>query len=137
MKPGQCKHFTGAFNHDCCAAGVNYRTLSGGDDFGWLRRLPCTGARGGSVAHQVVTCANHLSVTDEEIAQHKADTDAYMARIKLVLPVVKEWRAKQPQGKYEVIECPACNGRLHLSQAACNGHVHGKCETENCIHWME
>lgn len=37
----------------------------------------------------------------------------------------------------EVVECPACKGRLHLSIAAYNGHVHGKCETDGCVAWME
>jgi hypothetical protein len=28
-------------------------------------------------------------------------------------------------------------GWLHLSQSAYNGHVHGKCETDDCVSWME
>jgi hypothetical protein len=34
-------------------------------------------------------------------------------------------------------ECPVCKGRLRLSHAAYNGHVHGRCETEGCLAWME
>ncbi len=35
------------------------------------------------------------------------------------------------------IECPICKGKLHYTVASLNGHVHGKCETENCLSWME
>lgn len=31
----------------------------------------------------------------------------------------------------------ACGGKLHLSQSSYNGHVHGKCETPDCVSWME
>ena len=63
-----------------------------------------------------------------------------MDRMRLVFTVVKPWRTwtkKNRVAKEEVIECPACKGRLHLSQAAYNGHVWGKCETEGCVSWME
>lgn len=63
--------------------------------------------------------------------------EASFDRMMVVGPTVAAWRKKEPRGKQEVIECPACNGRLHLSQSAYNGHVHGKCETEGCVSWME
>lgn len=58
----------------------------------------------------------------------------------LVGPVVAEWRdwtEKNRRGKAETIACPVCEGKLHLAQAAYNGHVHGQCETKNCVSWME
>lgn len=36
----KCKHFTG-IQHAACKAGVNYRALIGGPDFGWAKYLPC------------------------------------------------------------------------------------------------
>ena len=34
--------------------------------------------------------------------------------------------------------CPQCGGKLHWTRAiSYNGHVHAKCETENCLAWME
>lgn len=35
------------------------------------------------------------------------------------------------------IECPKCKGVLHFSKAKSNGHTRGKCESENCLSWME
>ena len=50
-----------------------------------------------------------------------------------------EWKVKPKPEKdrNEVIECPMCKGKLHMYQSAYNGHVHGKCETPNCLYWME
>lgn len=36
----RCIHFTGIGNSEC-KAGVNYRNLIGGPDFGWAKHLPC------------------------------------------------------------------------------------------------
>jgi hypothetical protein len=36
-----------------------------------------------------------------------------------------------------ILECPICKKKLYVSHAAINGHTRGKCETENCINWIE
>jgi hypothetical protein len=73
-----------------------------------------------------------------EMGEARADrSEKAITQMMLVGPAVAEWRNKKPIGKAEIIECPACKGRLHLSQAASNGHVHGKCETADCVSWME
>lgn len=41
-----------------------------------------------------------------------------------------------PGNKGKII-CPACNGNLHWTKASINGHVWGKCETENCLSWAQ
>ena len=40
-------------------------------------------------------------------------------------------------GDRGVIDCPTCRGRLHWSRAPENGHVWGKCETEECVAWIQ
>jgi hypothetical protein len=35
------------------------------------------------------------------------------------------------------IECPVCKGDLYWRRARINGHVWGKCKTENCLSWMQ
>ena len=76
-----------------------------------------------------------------EMGEARADRiEASIRAMELVGPVVAQWRSwskRNRVGKAEVIECPACKGRLHLSQAAINGHVHGACETKGCVSWME
>lgn len=73
----------------------------------------------------------------ESAIERHARIEASFRHMAIVGPVVAEWRKRKPIGKQEIIECPACGGRLHLSQAASNGHVHGQCETEGCVSWME
>ena len=40
-------------------------------------------------------------------------------------------------GSSGIVECVKCKGKLHWSRAACNGHIHAKCETDGCLSWME
>lgn len=75
-----------------------------------------------------------MSERDPEEAASKAA----FVKIAVALKGIADWR-KQHKGKShaEVVECPVCKGRLHLTIAACNGHVHGRCETDSCVAWME
>lgn len=45
----------------------------------------------------------------------------------------------QTAGKRSVsgtIDCPRCRGRLRYSVKH-NGHIWGKCDTPDCLNWME
>ncbi|MCJ2065743.1 hypothetical protein MKK63_24005 [Methylobacterium sp. J-088] len=35
------------------------------------------------------------------------------------------------------IECPTCKGRLAWIRDSHNGHLHGECETDGCLRWMQ
>lgn len=138
MSPDTCVHYTGCLGRGPeCAAGVNYRELAGAKaaPVGWIKRLPCIPRISEGVTP--AACDKFRVSTTEEIVADKAEWDAIWQRHLIVTPVVSEWRRKPPTGKQEVIECPACKGRLHLSQSAYNGHVHGHCETQGCVSWME
>jgi len=45
--------------------------------------------------------------------------------------------AKGETGIQGNIACPQCGGKLNYSIAKLNGHLWGKCETENCLSWMQ
>jgi len=131
-----CPHFRAPEEHQTCAAGVNYLALAGGGEFGRILRLPCvpiTNRRGETPAQ----CVKFAEPTPEQIAEQETREAEALDRFRKVMPVVAEWRKKEPLGKAETIACPACGGKLHLSQAACNGHVWGRCETDGCVRWME
>lgn len=104
---------------------------------GIFQRICCTDGGKRSEEEQRAMCPKWLRATRDEGEQRFRELQDSDARFKKVMAVVGPWRKKLPRGKAEVIECPACNGRLHLSQAACNGHVHGHCETAGCVSWME
>lgn len=120
----KCVHFTGV-QHNVCKAGVNYDTFTKG--------LPCL-----KELNAVETCDRFLAPTAEEIAADEAIHKQHMDRMALVFAAVAPIR-KEQKGKnwHGVITCPACGGRLHLSHAAYNGHIHGRCETKDCVSWME
>ncbi len=99
------------------------------------RMAPCIGGHECKDVHAICPKWERRSLAH---AEERADRIMEsMRRMTIVGPIVSAWRKKEPRGKQEVIECPACKGRLHLSQAAYNGHVHGQCETKGCVSWME
>lgn len=125
-----CQHYNADRGNISCKVGHDIEALGG---FGVA---PCI--RGHS-RHEDPTqaCPGWLRRT-REMGEARADAFEKAMNDRLVLaPILAEWRKKEPIGKSEIIECPVCDGRLHLAQAACNGHVHGRCETDGCFHWME
>lgn len=128
-RAGRCNHFTGIGN-DACLAGVRY------DDVRVGGPIPCLEING----KRRDGCTKYQEPTAEEIAADEREDDEWMERFRLVMTAVRPWRTWSKANrvaKQGVIECPVCKGRLHLSQAAYNGHVWGKCETKGCAEWME
>lgn len=113
-----------------CEAGVEYAPLRG-------PHQPCFLDKGESRAG-ALECPKLRRPTPEEIATHEAWSDGRTKMFMSVLAGIGPWRAKN-KGKSasEIIECPACKGRLHLSISSYNGHVHGHCATKGCVSWME
>lgn len=132
-----CQHYGRGKGADMvCAAGVDLNTMqkvaTGAKAIKWG---PCI--EGHTLANPHEHCPHWIRRTRE---QGEKRADAYEKSVMMmtvVMPVVDKWREKLPFGKSEVIECPVCKGRLHLSQSSHNGHVHGKCETPDCVAWME
>lgn len=152
MKHGQCKYFNGVQN-DKCNRGVAY-------EVNWPNGpKPCIqllhkSSRGGTYlrpgevpaetkpfpsAEKAKPCPFYDDPTDEEVDASRRKMEAAMDRVVVAMGVASKWRIKpKPEtDRYEVVECPVCNGRLHLSQSAYNGHMHGKCETDGCVSWLE
>lgn len=134
-----CVHYApkpGSFRHDYCALGLGAsnamdRARNAGDP----NMSPCIG---GHKASDVLALCPKWERRSIERAEKRADSIArWMERMAIAMPVVSAWRAEPPVGKSEIIECPVCKGRLHLSQSSYNGHVHGHCETKDCLSWME
>lgn len=139
-KAGWCIHYR--YNrgpktpeNDTCEAGVRFDTFNG-DDRSFERR-PCfikPDEQPSDRAH----CPKLRPPTPEEISAHEAWLESRLNTLTTVMEGISGWRAKHKgRSAQEVVECPACKGRLHLSISAYNGHVHGNCETEGCAQWME
>ena len=114
-----------------CKAGVKYNDIQ--------PKLPCVGGTplprfGGDDS----ACPSLLRVTREQAEAFVDKSDRQLANALAAIRAVAPWRnTKPPYGKQGNIECPVCKGTLRLSQSNYNGHVHAKCDTPECVAWME
>ena len=119
---------------DTCEAGVRY------DQFKQSKFAvrPCFLDDKGQSKPDALPCEHLRRPTTKEIALHEKWLKTHFRKMAIVMLGIAEWR-KSHKGKSasEVVECPICKGRLHLSIATYNDHVHGRCETPDCVSWME
>lgn len=70
-----------------------------------------------------------------------ADEAAFERTSKAISAVAKDAKSKglkKRSGGQSSIPCPVCKtGTLAYSVANCNGHIHGRCNTEKCVWWMQ
>lgn len=147
MSPKTCKHFNGAFHNEACGAGVRFADVTPEWETrqrGRLLRLPCKQACDFKTAGQVEefqkrgTCPKYEEPTAEEIEADEAETKALVARMQLTFAVTDKMKREHKGKDWKGVEtCPVCGGKLHMTHSAYNGHVWGKCETEDCVSWME
>ena len=124
-KPGQ---------PNTCEAGIDYAAWHGVGH----KRQPCFLDDKGHSKPDAMPCSKLRRPMPEEIALHEQWLDGRRSLLATVMVGIAPWRNKHVgHSASEVVECPACKGRLRLSIAAYNGHVHGHCETEGCVSWME
>lgn len=124
---GQCKHFTGISNTSC-KAGVRYIDVRRRGDEGNGISLPCLKKYNELGA----TCAHSDFPTQEEAEQRKREHDEAFAHA-----MEARKRCVATGALHGTVECPRCNGPLHFSKASSNGHIHARCETADCLAWME
>ena len=164
MKHGTCIHFSGILSPKkegrFCRAGVNYDNTFDAKKPGMFLRMPCiefycgpehgqgTYVKPGEKcihkpvdrhAETVIPCPHRQEPTEEQVQANREESEKHLKQMVAGLHVASEWRIKPkpPQDRREVVECPICKGKLHLFQSSYNGHVHGKCETKDCLSWME
>jgi hypothetical protein len=130
--PNWCIHYRSRGQHETCEKGVRYDSFAPADRT--FHRSPCFTAGRHARAH----CDHRRLPTPEEIAAHKEWQQESWGRLSKVLAGIRPWRERWAgKSRQEVVPCPACGGRLRLSIAASNGHVHGRCESPDCVSWME
>ena len=143
---GKCKHYNG-ITCDTCKAGVKYDDVTPDptNNLGKFFRMPCMKAdeeklSGGQLEsyRQRGTCELYCEPTPEEIAEEREMIEKAIERQKLTFPLCDKVREEHKGADWSgIMECPVCQGQLHVRHHAYNGHVWGKCETEGCVSWME
>jgi hypothetical protein len=135
--PDWCVQFRSMAQHKTCEAGMDYTELNGGSEYRRMYQLPCF-IRAGEKAGQRIHCDHFRAPTAEEIALHKQLAEDRLSLVMTVKAGISPWRVQyQGCSHSEIVECPACKGHLHLSIAAHNGNVKGRCETGGCVSWAE
>jgi hypothetical protein len=133
-QPGRCKFFNGLLN-ESCGAGVVYAQLPGSVDGRLPAPLPCVDT---VRADEDVFCDKKQEPTQEDLDAEDRELEALSAKMQKIYAGTASWRKKwKGRSHTEVVECPACGGRLRLSIASINGHVHGRCEGACGITWHE
>jgi hypothetical protein len=121
---------------DYCAIGCDaLKRMNNARQSGEPNMTPCIG--GHKTPNVMSLCPSWVRRSLEQAEKLADDFERAMERMEVSWPVIIAWRNKPPIGKTEIIECPCCKGKLHLSQSAYNGHVCAQCETDDCLNWMQ
>jgi hypothetical protein len=135
--PGWCVEFRSMARHKTCEAGIDYTALNGGSEYRRMHQLPCfirAGEKPGSRIH----CEHFKAPNAEDIAQHGRWIEDRQKLVMSVKMAISPWRAKHlGSSMSEIVDCPVCGGRLHLSIKAHNDLVQGACATSGCVSWTE
>lgn len=137
----RCVHFTGV-GQGSCKAGFSYDEVDKDMRLPYRVGLPCLKPSENGLTvldgRPQCPCTFVQFPTEAEVQVELDEHDMHMAKMMQALvvvnPIRREHKGKDWRG---VIECPVCKGKLHVSHAAYNGHVHAKCETKDCVSWME
>lgn len=131
-----CRHFNGIQNK-CCEAGVNYEALTEDGKY----KLPCLKAIIG-LKRDPARCDKFATMTREEAEKDADSSLTQQAKTLLAMMAAHEDAKRKGFGKgkggHDSFPCPTgCGGHLYYRVASVNGHMHAKCETSNCVSWME
>jgi hypothetical protein len=153
MKKGTCKFYNGNHHNARCDCGVLYRDVTSDPDRleGSAYRKPCIqwdkwkDSRGDALTPKQLEewnkrgeCSKYQEPSDEEVADHEATVNTRVNRFMTSIPLISRIKKERKGSNWKGIEkCPVCEGKLHMTHSSYNGHVWGKCETENCLNWLE
>jgi len=142
-----CVHYKrepGFPKHEKCEAGVEYDVLTRVKelgDFGAFLRLPCIRSHHDELERRgqpLCPCDKLRWPTMEESEADEIAIREHMNKINAALlvidPIRKEHRGKNWAG---TLDCPVCGKKLHVRHHGMNNHVWCKCETEDCVSWLE
>lgn len=137
----KCIHFTGIMQKTC-DKGMIYDDVDKELRLPYRAALPCFEPDAAQLERLAgkpqCTCPYTQFPTPEEVAAREEEIANAMQKtmqaLAVVAPIRKEHKGKDWNG---VLECPNCKGRLHVRHAGCNGHVWAKCETKDCVAWIE
>jgi len=133
----RCVNFNGLMN-DKCRAGVEYDSVRAAPD-----QIAAVGARHGLPCFEdgCGSCAQQRFPTEAERAQREKELLEFLGFMHTARVAIRKhagYTGKKPSHDMRgTVECPKCRARLGYSVSSYNGHIWGRCETPNCLMWME
>jgi hypothetical protein len=122
-----CVHFTG-IRYDKCDAGVAYEDVR--DESTRPFRFPCIHS------DSATTCDKKATPTREEAEEwNRQVKERFVNVAQARTAAVADAGGKR--GVTGSLACPVCEGGELRYGIAGNGHVHGRCTTDDCVAWME
>lgn len=146
-KMQRCRHAFVERGDQRCRIDIDVRALVGGDDLGWVLRIPCRPI--GKANKERATCESFSPYTREEAETLVREREESLAKsLKAIVAVHEDAHSKgygkatskEPhlKGGVDSMKCPFCpDGTLRYSVASVNGHLHAACTTKGCVSWME
>lgn len=129
-----CEHRTG-FVEKQCRAGVVFAELRATLPPDAIPAWPCFWYEGCKPNMQ---CGKFEPVGLKVLQDKEVAIQATIARIKLSMPFIASIKQEfKGQNFVGTRQCPVCSKTLSIRHAAYNGHVAVRCETEDCLNFME
>ena len=127
-----CKHYYGMHKQNTCEAGVKFASLKYYGTTQFISSCPCFGPELGE-------CSQATYPTAEEMAAHDAEIAARFEKTVKARAAILAHCDGGKEGTIGTIDFPACGGKntLEFRQSGYNGHISAKCQTEDCVHWVE
>lgn len=129
---GWCIHYGRKTMNATCAAGVDY--LAKWENVPFDERACFLDA--GKPKPNARHCEHLRLPTAEEIERRRVWSAAHIEKLTAAMVKIMEWRENRTQDA-EIIPCPTCGGRLHVAVARRNGHMAARCETRDCIQFIQ
>ncbi len=122
----KCIHFNGMANQ-FCEAGINYEAVK--DKTQRPYRLPCVK----NTPFYGSSCTEACFRTHEQALE---ETKKRMENFSIVYIIQALSVISEIPENAGTIKCPKCGKQLRYTRAV-NGHVWGKCETQDCLNWVQ
>lgn len=136
MRKWTCKHFNGFYGPGMkvkqCDNGIEYRSLVGGKDNGWIIRTPCFEKH-----ETTVKCESYTEPTESDLEQFAKEDNIFQKKLNKQIAFTFEIKKQNNWGGSGKDKCPLCGGVINWSISSFNGHVRLKCETDGCTNIME
>ena len=149
MKKGICKYFTDEHLFSHCKAGVRYRDVTPPLSLlmGRKAQLPCGNAKDQVAATFVrfspgsyapSSCDKYKEPTAADIAANRAKRKADKKQVQKIFLLIDRLKTQNRGKDWAGMQvCPICKQQLFVQHFGESGRTWGKCETPNCIAWLE